>query len=107
MDLQELKSKLISERKELAEKIMRLTAKLYSGEEDTEKELISAYKLEKQLSIMTEYYDILSARISDIRHSLNSKRALEELIARDELKTDECCEDRGRCDEDIRERPRT
>lgn len=99
MDLQELKSKLISERKELAEKIMRLTAKLYSGEEDTEKELISAYKLKKQLSIMTEYYDILSARISDIRHSLNSKRALEELIAQNELKTDECCKDRGRCDE--------
>lgn len=99
MDLQELKSKLISERKELAEKIMRLTAKLYSGEEDTEKELISAYKLKKQLSIMTEYYDILSARISDIRHSLNSKRALEELIARNELNTDKCCEDRGRCDE--------
>ena len=99
MDLQELKSKLISERKELAEKIMRLTAKLYSGEEDTEKELISAYKLKKQLSIMTEYYDILSARISDIRHSLNSKRALEELIARNELNTDECCKGRGRCDE--------
>ena len=86
MDLQELKSKLISERKELAEKIMRLTAKLYSGEEDTEKELISDYKLKKQLSVMTEYYDILSARISDIRHSLNSKRALEELIARNGLK---------------------
>ena len=99
MDLQELKSKLISERKELAEKIMRLTAKLYSGEEDTEKELISVYKLRKQLSIMTEYYDILSARISDIRQSLNSKRAIEELIARNELKTDECCKDRGRCDE--------
>ena len=99
MDLQELKSKLISQRKELAEKIMRLTAKLYSGEEDTEKELISAYKLKKQLSIMTEYYDILSARISDIRLSLNSKRALEELIARNELNTDKCCEDRGRCDE--------
>lgn len=99
MDLQELKSKLISERKELAEKIMRLTAKLYSGEEDTKKELISVYKLKKQLSIMTEYYDILSARISDIRYSLNSKRAIEELIARNELKTDECCKDRGRCDE--------
>lgn len=99
MDLQELKSKLISERKELAEKIMRLTAKLYSGEEDTEKELISAYKLKKQLSIMTEYYDILSARISDIRYSLNSKRALEELIAQNELNTDECCKGRGRCDE--------
>ena len=99
MDLQELKSKLISERKELAEKIMRLTAKLYSGEEDTEKELISAYKLKRQLSIMTEYYDILSARISDIRSSLNSKRAIEELIARNDLKTDECCKGRGRCDE--------
>ena len=99
MDLQELKSKLISERKELAEKIMRLTAKLYSGEEDTEKELISVYNLKKQLSIMTEYYDILSARINDIRCSLNSKRALEELIARNELNTDKCCEDRGRCDE--------
>ena len=49
MDLQELKSKLISERKELAEKIMRLTAKLYSGYENTEKELISAYQLRKQL----------------------------------------------------------
>lgn len=78
---------------------MRLTAKLYSGEEDTEKELISVYQLKKQLSIMTEYYNILSARISDIRQSLNSKRALEELIARNELKTDECCKDRGRCDE--------
>lgn len=100
MDLQELKSKLISERKELAEKIMRLTAKLYSGEENTEKELISAYKLKKQLSIMTEYYDILSVRISDIRHSLNSKRALEELMGRNELKNnDECCKGRGRCDE--------
>ena len=99
MDLQELKSKLISERKELAEKIMRLTAKLYSGEEDTQKELISVYKLKKQLSIMTEYYDILSARISDIRQSLNSKRAIEELIACNVLKTDECGKDRGRCDE--------
>ena len=99
MDLQELKSKLISERKELAEKIMRLTAKLYSGEEDTEKELISAYKLKKQLSIMTEYYDILSARISDIRLSLNSNRALEELVGRNELENDECCKGRGRCDE--------
>ena len=99
MDLQELKSKLISERKELAEKIMRLTAKLYSGEEDTQKELISVYKLKKQLIIMTEYYDIRSASISDIRQSLNSKRAIEELIACNVLKTDECCKDRGRCDE--------
>lgn len=99
MDLQELKSKLISERKELAEKIMRLTAKLYSGDENTEKELISAYQLRKQLTIMTEYYDTLSTRISDIRHSLNSKRALEELVGRNELKNDECCKGRGRCDE--------
>lgn len=99
MDLQELKSKLINERKELAEKIQRLTATLYSGDENTEKELISTFQLRKQLTIMTEYYDILSARISDIRLSLNSKRALEELIARNELNTDKCCEDGGRCDE--------
>lgn len=66
MDLQELKSKLVSERKELAEKIQRLTATLYSGDENTEKELISAYQLRKQLTIMTEYYDTLSTRISDI-----------------------------------------
>lgn len=96
MDLQELKSKLISERKELAEKIQRLTATLYSGDENTEKELISAYKLRKQLSIMTEYYDILSARISDIRLSLNSNRALEELVGPPKrVENDECC----RCDE--------
>lgn len=82
MDLQELKSKLISERKELAEKIMRLTAKLYSGEENTEKELISAFQLRKQLSIMTEYYETLTVRINDIRHSLNYNRALEQLVGR-------------------------
>ena len=86
MDLQELKSKLISERKELAEKIMRLTAKLYSGEEDTEKELISAFQLRKQLTIMTEYYDILSARISDIRNGnaveVNMARVLCEALCK-------------------------
>lgn len=99
MDLQELKSKLINERKELAEKIQRLTATLYSGDENTEKELISTFQLRKQLTIMTEYYETLTVRISDIRHSLNSKRALEELVGRKELKNDECCKGRGRCDE--------